>query len=318
MNNKITNLYKMLYPSLELSNKNSLAKDFIEMAKQSGIDSFEDSAFEKYKENPYFVEKNIISYVFFITGIQLDIDYISLYAKQMSAAGLTDNENSAVFFDELLSYSLLSFILTICSMANDKSSDNFQRCIKNSIVLLDLQGRKQTIGVHNTLDILKMLILPTNVMHLAMDIYWTIWTFIIGHELYHLTNKKETSNYQEELDADRYGYHVLMQMITAQKEKKVPFEIQVFYENMYLTPVILMEYFKLQDFYCKLCGNPTIYEDRPEPSIRREQLFKLFDSEVPDCLNTEDGNTLLNIFLDTIDIIQEQIIIKKTAGKLNF
>ena len=61
---------------------------------------------------------------------------------------------------------------------------------------------------------------------------------------------------QEELDADAYGYKVLIGMIEAQKQKRMPTEIGIFYEDYYLSPIMLFEY------YCtSLAGLPELEEN---------------------------------------------------------
>jgi len=81
----------------------------------------------------------------------------------------------------------------------------------------DLQGRNHTIGTHNLKEINSLLMLPTNIIHLAMDTFWTAWTFIIGHELYHL-QYNNPQGLEDELNADTYGYQILMHMMLEQKK----------------------------------------------------------------------------------------------------
>ena len=98
-----------------------------------------------------------------------------------------------------MEYTMLSFFITIYSLENNKSKENFERCFKNCFVLLDLQGEKHTIGSHNIQELEKMSRLPMHLMNLATDTYWTAWTFLIGHELFHLTNETEMPAYEEEM-----------------------------------------------------------------------------------------------------------------------
>jgi len=311
------NLYRAFFPSRELSSGEKPIRDFITTADAMGIEAFDQSVVDIYKVDPNFIEKKIINYITEIENINLDLQYLSLYSQQLNAFSFSNECESVIFADELIQYTMISFFITVFSLVDDKSRENFERCLKNFIVLLDLQGKKNIIGSHNIDDLVYMSMVPTNVMHLAMDTYWTAWTFIISHEIYHLLNKKELSDYDEELEADTYGYRVLMQLISAQKESKVPKEIKVYYEHLYLSPMMLMEYYKLLDFYKELCGEKLTNNTHPNPIKRQEHLFSLFDSLVPENMDTELGNDLYNSFLDVIDLVREQIKTKKERGALN-
>lgn len=315
--NSLINLYRTFFSSRELSSGEKPIRDFITSADALGIKSLDQNAVDIYKADPNFIEKKIIKYITEIENINLDLQYLSLYSQQLNAFSFSNECESVIFADELIQYTMISFFITFFSLADDKSRENFERCIKNFIVLLDLQGKKNIIGAHNFDDLKEMSMIQTNVMHLAMDTYWTAWTFIISHEIFHLLNKKELSDYDEELEADTYGYQVLMQLISAQKESKVPEDIRVFYEYLYLSPMMLMEYYKLLDFYKELCGEKLTNNTHPDPIKRQEHLFGLFDSLVPENMDTELGNDLYNSFLDIIDLVREQIKTKKERGALN-
>lgn len=317
--NKVINLYRTFYPSRENERDEDAVCSFVEKASQSGDSAFDSDVVSQYIENPLFVERKIIDSILDLENIHLDVEYLSVYSKQMNAAGASSEDDKAIVVDELWSYTALSFFLTVLSLAYDSGKENFTRCIKNCFVLLDLQGRKHEIGVHSLNDIEQMISLPANIMNLAMDSFWTAWTFMIGHELYHLTEKDDAGNgMQEELDADAYGYKVLIGMIEAQKRGFIPEEIRIFYEDYYLAPVMLFEYFRFLDQYRSLCGESAVYADYPSPQQRQEQIFNLFDDCIPDSFDTTMGNEVLNLFLDTSELLWKQIRLKKERGKLNF
>ena len=73
-----------------------------------------------------------------------------------------------------------------------------------------------------------------------------------------------------------------------------------FDENIYLSPVILFEYFDLLDEYGALTGKAVSFADHPSPRERQEHIFDLFD-EIPKELITEEGNEVLNTFFDSAD-----------------
>ena len=257
------------------------------------------------------MEKNIAEYIIGSECSSIDISYLSLYIQKNNASSIKDKSSPTIIVDELLQYTLISFYFSIFSLMYNSNPDNFEKCFKNCVVLLDLQGNKHEIGTHNTDDLLDISHLPEKTINLIMDAYWMSWTFIFSHELYHLISKVDSTSIQEELDADKYAYIKLISMIESQAKEQLPKEIQVFYDYLYLSPMMLMEYFKLLDFYNGLFDKKTIYTDHPSPDDRQNHLFSLFDDIIPDDFDTEIGNDLFNCFLDQIDIIREQLQIKK-------
>lgn len=79
----------------------------------------------------------------------------------------------------------------------------------------------------------------------------------------------------------------------------------MYYEHMYLSPIMLFEYFMLFDKFKRLKGETIYYVDHPSPKNREEQIFKLFDDYIPNTLDTEQGNELLNIFLDSKEELEK-------------
>lgn len=316
--NKIINLYRAFFSSKEKDTDTDNIRNFIQRSVQSGDSAFDADVVNQYMENSQFVERKIIDSILNMEKIHLDVEYLSIYREQMNVSSIAHEEDKAIIADELWSYTALSFFLTVFSLVHDSGKENFSRCIKNCFVLLDLQGQKHKIGVHNQNDIEQMISFPANIMNLAMDFFWTAWTFVIGHELYHLTAKSHAiSAVQEELDADTYGYKILIGMIQAQKQLDIPEEIKIFYEDYYLAPIMLFEYFRFLDHYRSLCGEKVVYTDYPSPQQRQEHIFSLFDDYLPDTFDTTIGNEVLNLFLDATDLLWEQITLKKERGKLN-
>lgn len=315
--NKMTNLYRMFFPSRENDRDEDEIRAFVQKEIQAGNSALNDAAVSQYMENPQFVEHKILNCILEIEKLAIDLEYLSIYRGEMNASSSSCEDDGAIILDELWSYTTLSFFLTVFSLAHDSGRENFSRCIKNCFVLLDLQGQKHKIGVHNADDVKQMASLPANIMDLAMDCFWIAWTFVIGHELYHLTAKDhDASSIQEELKADAYGYKILIDMIEAQKQGKIPEEIHIFYEDYYLAPVMLFEYFLFLDQYRSLCGEKVEYTGYPSPQQRQEQIWALFDEYLPDTFDTTPGNELLNHFLDAEDLLREQITLKKERGKL--
>lgn len=271
----------------------------------------------KTKNDSLFVEKAIIRQILSLENKDILPEYLSLYTRKMNSS-IINVDNTTIIFDELLQYTLMSFYFTVFSLVYNDSKENFEICFKNCIVLLNLQGNKHEIGTHSFKEFIEMCKLPKEVVDLAMDTFWVSWTFIFAHELYHAKATDEISPLQEEINADKYAYNTLLNMIMVQKRGEMPDEIKVFYEYLYLTPMMLMDYFKLLDFYNSLFGKETEYINHPSPEFRQKELFNMFDDFIPENFNTTIGNDLYNTFLDQIDILREQLEIKKVRGKLDF
>ncbi len=316
MKNRISNLYHTLFQSRESQRDESLIRDFITAAQRQEHNPYEMEDVDRYLQNPQFVEKAIIEYILKMENIKLDMEYISLYARQMNASAVKTGSDKVIFVDELLTYTTLSYFLTVFSYAYDSSEKNTERCVNNFISLLQIQGKEQAIGVHDLQDILEMITLPRNIVDMAMDCYWTAWSFTIGHELYHLITESHVEPIREEYDADTFGYMVLLHMIKEQKEGRIPGEIRVYYESIYLSPIMLFEYFSLFDEYRSCIGKVVLYSDHPSPKGRQEHIFDMFE-DIPDGIDTEEGNEVLNIFLDSADFLKGAVFQRLSLTREN-
>lgn len=202
------------------------------------------------------------------------------------------------------------------SLENNRSEENVTRCMKNFYVLEDLQNGKREIGTHNETQLYEMSLLPENLMHTAMDNYWTIWTFLIGHELYHAIHPEDRNGKDTELRADQYAYRLLINLIMQQKKTEVPEELQVFWEDQYLSPIILFEMFRLFDVYSELKGKKIVYQDHPTPKERQDNIFSMFKDDIPEEMNTEEGNKVLNLILNSSEYAEDWLRYKISKGKL--
>ena len=163
-----------------------------------------------------------------------------------------------------------------------------------------------------------MLCMPRNVLSLASDAYWCIFSFIIGHELYHLIHKDEKPSLEDELNADRFGYRILINMIEFQKNNQIPKEFQIYSESLYLSPVMFLEYFRLFDYYQGSCDANSYMPSPFSPKLRERMILESYFEDIPESFNTDEGNDLLNNILNAIDMLEEQLIIKLKNGKLDF
>ena len=80
-------------------------------------------------------------------------------------------------------------------------------------------------------------------------------------------------------------YRLLIKLIMKQKNNEIPKELEVFWEDQYLSPVILFEMFRLFDVYAELRGRPAVYRDHPTPQERQENIFSMFKDDVPEEMN---------------------------------
>lgn len=303
-NNKLANLYHSFFRSREEERDEALIQGFFSNLQESKNLLYDIDVVDQYIKDPHFIEKEIISYILDLERLDVDLDYLSLYGKQMNASAVKSEEDRIIYMDELLTYTTLSFFLTIYSYAFDESEENTKHCVNNMHSILEIQGKRHKIAVHDISEILEMSTLPKNIIDLAMDTFWTSWTFMIGHELFHLTVNEELSVLQEEYKADTYGYLVLLHMMEEQKEGKIPEKIKVYYEYLYLSPVMLFVFFELLDEYRSMTGMNVNYIDHPTPKKRQNHIFEMFDTDVPNDFDTEQGNELLNTFLDAVESLK--------------
>lgn len=119
-----------------------------------------------------------------------------------------------------------------------------------------------------------------------------------------------------ELRADQYAYRLLINLIMQQKKNEVPEELQVFWEDQYLSPIILFEMFRLFDVYSELKGKEIVYQDHPTPKERQDNIFSMFKDDIPEEMNTEEGNKVLNLILNSSEYAEDWLRYKISKGKL--
>ena len=305
---------KRTMPKRDIQEGRESVQMLVEMLKHHKIDVVDDEVLNRTYETEDYVDEKILSLILETLKIDEPIQYIPRYMRSMNAfqAGGT----TVVVVDELLEYTLLSFLFTMYSLANDRGEENVIRCMKNFYVLEDLQNGRREIGTHNEKQLYEMSVLPKNLMNTAMDNYWTIWTFLMGHELYHAIHPDDREGKATELRADQYAYRLLIKLIMKQKNNEIPKELEVFWEDQYLSPVILFEMFRLFDVYAELRGRPAVYRDHPTPQERQENIFSMFKDDVPEEMNTEEGNRVLNLVLNSSEYAEDWLRYKISKGKL--
>lgn len=148
---------------------------FVEMLKKRKINVIDEAILNRAYEEEDYVDEKMLGLVLKALKIDEPVQYIPRYIRNMNA--FHANGTKVVVVDELLEYTLISFLFTMYSLENNRSEENVTRCMKNFYVLEDLQNGKREIGTHNETQLYEMSLLPENLMHTAMDNYWTIWTF---------------------------------------------------------------------------------------------------------------------------------------------
>lgn len=287
---------------------------FVEMLKKRKINVIDEAILNRAYEEEDYVDEKMLGLVLKALKIDEPVQYIPRYIRNMNA--FYANGTKVVVVDELLEYTLISFLFTMYSLENNRSEENVTRCMKNFYVLEDLQNGKREIGTHNETQLYEMSLLPENLMHTAMDNYWTIWTFLIGHELYHAIHPEDRNGKDTELRADQYAYRLLINLIMQQKKNEVPEELQVFWEDQYLSPIILFEMFRLFDVYSELKGKEIVYQDHPTPKERQDNIFSMFKDDIPEEMNTEEENKVLNLILNSSEYAEDWLRYKISKGKL--
>ena len=305
--NKLVNFYNLFFKTRESERDETWIRKFIDQKITKEDTAYDLEVVDRYMNDPQFVEKSIIKYILDMENLDIDIGYLSLYVKQMNASAVKESKDRVILMDELLTYTTLSFFLTVFSCACDHSDENEERCVKNMYSILEMQGNRHKIMVHSAEDILKMITLPSNIIELVSDLYWNAWTFMIGHELFHLITDEKMSELQEEKEADAYGYRILLHMIERQNKGEMPENIRVYFENMYLVPVMLFQYFSMLNEYHELLGKIVEYGNHPSPEERQDHIFEMFETDVPDDFHTVEGNEILNLFLESLERLKVKV-----------
>lgn len=312
--NNLSDHIKKNIPKRDVQEGRESIRLFVEMLKKRGINVVDEKILNCTYENEDYVDEKMLELILKTLKIDESIQYIPRYVRNMNA--FLVGGTKVVVVDELLEYTILSFLFTMYSLTNDGREENVIRCMKNFYVLEDLQNRRKEIGTHNEAQLYEMSLLPENLMHTAMDNYWTIWTFLMGHELYHAIYSDDKEGKATELRADQYAYRLLINLIMKQKKKEVPEELEVFGENQYLSPIILFEMFRLFDVYSELRGKRVTYQDHPTPQERQENIFSMFEDDIPEEMDTEEGNRVLNLVLNSSEYAEDWLRYKISKGKL--
>lgn len=178
--------------------------------------------------------------------------------------------------------------------------------------------RKQdNSGVHAFLYVLVVLVLLCGMGYLF---YYSRSQAKERQEYIRVLESKEAATKKEgkatELRADQYAYRLLINLIMKQKKHEIPEELAVFWEDQYLSPIILFEMFRLFDVYSELREQKVTYQDHPTPQERKDNILSMFEEDVPEEMNTEEGNIVLELVLNSSEYAENWLRDKISRGKL--
>lgn len=265
---------------------------------------FDDATIEVWRDDPLFVERAILQHIVDAFQLAIHFEFISgrSNSSQAFAVKSPDGSASCFFLDEVLDMSIMEVFLTVwAAVYNPEYTD---LCKGKLSSLFKDRLIERTRYSCNAVDIIKDTHMSERAIVQAFDMYWSAWTFVAGHELFHIMNREPLTVREEEFKADRFGFQVLIRFINDQKKSLLPKELDCFYQDYYLVPCMLMYLFRALDLVRK---NDTRYGDEdvhPSPEDRMQAIIDLFDSDVPDDMDTENGNAFLATFLDTFDLLR--------------
>ena len=66
----------------------------------------------------------------------------------------------------------------------------------------------------------------------------------------------------------------------------------------------------------ELKGKKIVYQDHPTPKERQDNIFSMFKDDIPEEMNTEEGNKVLNLILNSSEYAEDWLRYKISKGKL--
>lgn len=257
-----------------------------------------------------------------ISGVEL----INRYQKGICVSAYTSQIHPAVYIDELFESTVTSFLLTSFLWSEfEEDLEVWKYAFSNMLYIFHEQCILGEMVSESALERLLDIVaeMDPHLVNLVTDCYWTILSFAMCHELAHIYFKRcgrdavtKRQKRQEEFDADRMAYDVVLRMIM--KDAQKPEKERTLYEYTYLAPMMLMEYFDLFYYTDRVLYKQWIEDGiHPTPIERKNQLFGIVDKPEYQ-LNTEEGNALYHGLLDVTDIhYKPNLLLKMERGKLN-
>lgn len=163
-------------------------------------------------------------------------------------------------------------------------------------------------------------------LQFVSDMYWNILAFSFCHELAHVylghihkDDRELTQEEQinEELEADRTGYDVILSIIDGKiPDLDSPFE-KCFHDYLYAAPMILFLFYEDLFFLEQQVFHEKVNMDGHPPLQERiQQLLGVSEQEKYQ-FDTTEGNDVLSSFWDVSDCFRSETYIKFKKGKLD-
>lgn len=266
-------------------------------------DIFDGEVLKSLQREPDLIERIILTRIVESFGLEIHFEYISGVGRESRATAYagSGSTRSVFYLDMVLDKALIYLFLTVIAAIYHPEEADQCREIFRFLIRDVLTNRKSTDG--DWKDIIKDLHLDDRAIVQAFGLYWSAWTFMAGHEICHLAEQEGLSVREDEFRADRFGFRALIRFIQEQKAGVLPAELDCFYEEYYLAPCMLMEIFREMDRFREKMPAYGGDDCHPSPEERMQALFDLFDTDVPDDMDTENGNAFLNAFLDAVELI---------------
>ena len=263
---------------------------------------FDEAFIDKWIDDPLYIERLILNHVVETFHLSVYFEFILGNGNDSNALSYkrTDGTASALFLDKVLDFSIMEVFLTV--WAAEYKPQYFDKCKKRLEDLIINKLVKRENANDDRMDIIQETQMPDKAVVQAFDMYWAAWTFVVGHELFHIVNREKLSKREEEFRADRFGFQVLIRLIEEQKAGVIPEGLDCFYEEYYLVPCMLMYIFRALDMFRTdhvRYGGDAIH---PSPEERMQAIIDLYDiGDIPDDMDTTNGNAFLSTFLDRFD-----------------
>ena len=242
------------------------------------------------------------------------VELINRYQNGICISACTNLTHQAIYVDELFESVLMSFLLNSFLWSECSNEiEIWKMCFQNTLNCFHEQCILGRWSSDREIDKLIKVVIEkdTHLFDLAADCYWTIISFILAHELAHIYYKKirrergiEEKEWkikeckQEEYDADRLAYNLVLAMI--KEDCMLPENKRVLYEHSVLAPMMLMDFFECFYYTDKILYNHILFgSDHPEPCRRKRQLFGILYKEDYE-IALEDAYALYQNFLDIL------------------
>ena len=249
------------------------------------------------------------------------IEVSSNYQRTINSRTCKDNDFNArlIHMDELFETTVMMFFLAMLKWSKDMDDqDVYGGCFIYILHLLNdmcIFGEMQGLNANQTL--MATVNGDVQILQLAEDCQRTVMAFTLAHEMAHIyldhigkVYSKEHPE-DEEFDADRIAYHIILKIIMEETGKDILLE-----DYTCMAPIMLMDFFELYYYTDRVLYGTWIHNvNHPTIKKRKGSLFAVINKGGY-VLNNVDANHLYSGFLDVYDAYRDQLLLKKHYGKL--